>query len=230
MSETRNADTTAANEASQPGPGAPPAVRPVIPAAAAKRANASVIGMLLALLVSLAVVLPVVLLNAHPKAESFRPPVDVAAAAAQARDTAGFTAAAALLPGGWSANYARWNSAGTDGVPFWEVGYVTPSQQFISLTQTAEANPTWLAQRTGDAPVTGDRAVGATDWELRDKPGADKSLILNYRGTTLILSGTADLKEFDVLAAAAVRSVDAGGTGPATGSATSTGSTTGGSK
>ena len=207
----------------------------MIPAAAAKRANASVIGMVLALLVSLAVVIPIVLLNAQPKAGSLRPPVDVAGTAAQAKDAAGFTPVAAQLPAGWGTNYARWNSAGADGVPFWEVGYVTPSQQFISLTQTAKANPTWLSQRTSDAPVTGDRPVGTADWELRDKPGADKSLILNYKGTTLVLTGSADLKEFDVLAAAAVRSVDAGAGSAATRSSTTdttstTNTTTEGSK
>ena len=198
----------------------------MIPAAAAKRANASVIGMVLALLVSLAVVIPIVLLNAQPKAGSLRPPVDVAGTAAQAKDAAGFTPVAAQLPAGWGTNYARWNSAGADGVPFWEVGYVTPSQQFISLTQTAKANPTWLSQRTSDAPVTGDRPVGTADWELRDKPGADKSLILNYKGTTLVLTGSADLKEFDVLAAAAVRSVDASAGSAAIVSSTTDSSTT----
>lgn len=169
--------------------------------------------MVLALLVSFAVVLPIVLLNAQPNTASYRHPVDVAAAADQAKDAAGFTPAAAQLPAGWSANYARWNSAGAEGVPSWEAGYVTPSQQFIALTQTAKANPTWVSQHTGDAPVTGDRPVGATDWQLRDKPGADKSLILKYKGTTLILSGSADLKEFDVLAAAVVHSLDAAASG-----------------
>lgn len=184
-------------------------MKPVIAAAAAKRANASVLGMVLALLVSFAVILPIILLNAHPKSELYRPPVDVQAAAGQAKDAAGFTPAAAILPKGWGTNYARWSSAGSDGVPTWEVGYVTPAQQFIALTQTAKANPTWLAQHTDNAPITGDRPVGANDWQLRDKPGADKSLILKYEGTTLVLTGSAQLKEFDVLAAAVVRSMDA---------------------
>ncbi|MCU1575227.1 MAG: hypothetical protein JWO93_3309 [Micrococcaceae bacterium] len=199
-------------------------VRPVIAAAAAKRANASVIGMVMALLVSLAVVLPVVLFNARPNAQSYRAEVDVAAVAAQASDAAGFLPVSPALPAGWSTNYARWNSAGSDGVAFWEVGYVSPTQQFISLTQTADANPTWLAQRTSNAPVTGDRPVDGVSWELRDKPDADHSLLLDRNGTTLILTGTGDLKDFDVLAAAAATAA-AAGTAPASAPASSPNST-----
>lgn len=185
-------------------------VKPVIPAAAAKRANASVIGMVISLVVTFAVLLPVVLLNAFPKAETFHRNIDVAAVAAQAGDSAGFQPVAPSLPDGWSANYARWNTGSSDGVPNWEVGYATAGNHFVSLTQTNKANPTWLSQRTNSAPVTGTRTAGGKEWELRDKPGADKSLVLAYKGTTLILTGDADLKEFDVLAAAAVRSADAG--------------------
>ncbi len=202
----------------------PPGVRPVIPPSAAKRANASVMGMLLALLVTVAVVVPIILLNPHQNASAYRPGVDVPAIAAQARDAAGFAPAAAVLPEGWTVNYARWNSAGAVEVAFWEVGYVSASQQFISLKQSANANPTWLAQATANAPVTGDRMVGMQDWELRDKPGADRSLIINYKGTTLVLSGSATLTEMDVLAAAATASIDAQlatntASAPATGSA-----------
>ncbi|WP_269046171.1 DUF4245 domain-containing protein [Paenarthrobacter sp. Z7-10] len=212
MSETQNpapaanTSTPGRDRAADPVPAAP---KPVIPAAAAKRANASVMGMVLALLVSFAVILPIILLNVHPKSQVYRPPVDVAAVAAQAKDAAGFTPAAAVLPDGWSTNYARWSGAGPDGVPTWEVGYVTPDQQFIALTQTAKSNPTWLSQHTNNAPITGDRPVGNSDWQLRDKPGVDKSLILQHGGTTLVLTGSAQLKEFDVLAAAVVNSLDA---------------------
>ena len=54
-------------------------VKPVIPAAAAKRANASVIGMIIALLVSVAAFLPIVLMNPSPKSDGFRPNIDVSA-------------------------------------------------------------------------------------------------------------------------------------------------------
>ncbi|MBW4094067.1 MAG: DUF4245 domain-containing protein [Acidobacteria bacterium] len=178
-------------------------IKPVLKPAAAKRANASVIGMVLALLVSLAVVIPVLLLSPGQSAKTYRPPVDVSAISAQAKDSAGYTPAAPALPAGWSVNYARWTSAGADGVPYWEVGYVTADQHFISLTQTNKANPTWVAQRTDNATGNGTLPVGSSIWDLREKSGGDTSLI-NAGTTTIILKGDAQMPEFQTLAAAAL--------------------------
>ncbi|GAA4656932.1 DUF4245 domain-containing protein [Arthrobacter cryoconiti] len=178
-------------------------VKPVIAAGAAKRANASVIGMLLAMLSTVAIVMVVVLLNPQQKADSYRQVVDVAAISGHAADVAGFTPAAPVLPVGWSANYARWNGSGADGVAFWDVGFVTSANTFIAMRETITANPTWISNQAQNAPVTGTRNIAGLTWELRDKPKEDRSLILISGKTTIILTGTADFKEFDVLAAAA---------------------------
>ena len=66
-------------------------------------------------------------------------------------DQAPFTPAAPQLPEGWSANYARWTENSEDGVPLWNVGYLSPEYHLVDLVQTAESNPTWLAQRTEQA-------------------------------------------------------------------------------
>ena len=74
VSETQDKSTPAAPEASHGNSPAtaPPPVKPVIPAAAAKRANASVIGMIVALVVSIAAFLPIVLMNPAPKSDGER--------------------------------------------------------------------------------------------------------------------------------------------------------------
>lgn len=182
-------------------------VKPVIAAAAAKRANASIIGMLLAMLSTVAIVLVIVWLNPQQKAETYRQTVDVAAISAHAADTAGFTPSAPVLPEGWYANYARWNGAGTDGVAFWDVGFVTSANTFIALKQSSSANPTWTSTQAQNAPVTGTRNIAGHTWELRDKPKGDRSLVLTSGGVTTVLTGTADFKEFDVLAAATTKTV-----------------------
>lgn len=208
-------------ETDVPAPdGAPdPAFKPVLKPAAAKRANATVIGMLMALGVSLAIALLLPLLSPHPNTQ-FKPQTDVSGAATEAAGIAGFAPVAPALPAGWSANYARWNAAGSDGVAFWEIGFVTPAQQFISVTQTAQANPTWLAGRTDNAPVTGDRQVAGSSWQLRDKPGTSTSYISNpvsptapaSPGSTSIVvkgetkSGSFSLDDLDTVAAAVVAS------------------------
>ncbi|WP_426006507.1 DUF4245 domain-containing protein [Paenarthrobacter sp. NyZ202] len=182
--------------------------KPVIPAKAAKRANASVIGMVIALVLCVLAFLPVVLMNPAPKGEGFRPEVDVASAARNAGDVAGFTPVTPDTGDTFTPNYARWESGTSTGVPTWEVGYLTPKEAFIGLTQTRQANPTWILQQTGNLPLTGTRNAGGQEWELRDSGKDKRSMVLEYRGTTIILSGTASLDEFAELAAAVVKSAD----------------------
>lgn len=182
-------------------------VKPVITAGAAKRANASIIGMLLALLSTIAIVMTIVWLNPQQKADAYRQPIDVAAVSKNAAEVAGFTPAAPVLPSGWYANYARWNSAGNDGVAFWDVGFVTSADTFIAVKQSITANPTWISSQTQDAPVTGTRNIDGRTWELRDKPEGDRSLVLKSGAMVIILTGQADFKEFDLLAAASTHNL-----------------------
>ena len=66
-------------------------VKPVIPAAAAKRANASVIGMIIALVVSIAAFLPIVLMNPSRSPTASGPTSTSAPWPGNAADVAGFT-------------------------------------------------------------------------------------------------------------------------------------------
>jgi hypothetical protein len=183
-------------------------VKPVLRAAAAKRANASVIGMIVALVLSIAAFLPVVLMNPTPKSDGYRPDVNVSAIAKNAADVAGFTPVAPDTGDTFRSNYARWESGSGGGVAAWEVGFLTPKESFIGLVQTRQSNPTWLQQQTKSAPVTGTRSAGGRDWQLRDAGKGEKSMVLDYRGTTVVLNGPAQLEEFSVLAAAVVKSLE----------------------
>jgi hypothetical protein len=187
--------------------GRPPA-KPVIAAAAAKRANASVMGMIIALVVSIAAFLPIILMNPAPKTDGYRPDVNVSAIAQNAAGVAGFTPVAPQPGDTFRTNYARWESGTGTGVATWEVGYITPRESFIGLVQTRQSNPTWLLQQTNNARVTGTRTAGGLEWELRDSGKGEKSMVLVHRGTTVILTGSAQLDEFSVLAAAVVKSLD----------------------
>ncbi|TSE16506.1 DUF4245 domain-containing protein [Arthrobacter sp. KBS0703] len=210
VSETQDKSTPTTPEAghgSSTAMAAPP-VKPVIPAAAAKRANASVIGMIVALVVSIAAFLPIVLMNPAPKSDGFHPNIDVTAVARNAAGVAGFTPVTPAAGDTFRPNYARWEAGTGTGVPTWEIGYLTPKEAFIGLVQTRNANPTWLLQQTKNAPVTGTRNAGGQEWELRDTGKGEKSMVLDHRGTTVVLSGEAQLDEFAVLAAAVVNSMD----------------------
>jgi hypothetical protein len=183
-------------------------VKPVIRAAAAKRANASVIGMIIALVVSIGAFLPVVLMNPSPNGDGYRPNINVGAIAQNAAGVAGFTPVTPEIGDTFRSNYARWESGSGSGVATWQVGYLTPKESFIALVQTRQSNPTWLQQQTKSAPVTGTRNAGGRDWQLRDTGKGEKSMVLDYRGTTVVLTGPAQLEEFSVLAAAVVKSLD----------------------
>lgn len=192
-----------------PGRAGQPPVKPVLSAGAAKRANASVIGMIIALVLSIGAFLPIVLMNPSPKTDGYRPDINVSAVAQNAAGVAGFTPAAPDTGDTFRANYARWESGTGSGVPTWEVGYLTPKESFIGLVQSQQANPTWLLQQVKNAPVTGTRSAGGRDWELRDTGKGEKSMVLaDAAGTTVILTGPAQLDEFTTLAAAIVEDLE----------------------
>ena len=175
---------------------------PVLTPKQAKRANATVVGMLMAVAATIAVFLPIILLNPTHTAQTYQRNIDVAAVAAQAEADAGYFPAAPDLPAGWTSNFARWNGSARDGVDTWEVGYLTADKGFIQLTQTAEGNPTWINQQLDGATVSGERRIAGVPWELLDNKDGSTALSTEIDGSTLILSGEADLAEFDILAAA----------------------------
>jgi hypothetical protein len=173
----------------------------------AKRASSTARGMLIATGATIAVVLPVYFLNPTYTAETYRRDIDVGMIARQAAGDAGYLPAAPALPDEWSSNYARWVTGRSDGVDFWEVGFLTADRGFIQLTQTDDANPTWLAQRVGDAQVSGARTIGGLEWELLDSPSGDTVLTSEIDGSTVVLNGEASLTEFDTMGEAIVEDV-----------------------
>ena len=173
----------------------------------AKRASSTARGMLLATGATIAVVLPVYFLNPTYTAETYRRDVDVSTVARQAAGDAGYLPVAPTLPDDWSSNYARWVTGRSDGVDFWEVGFLTADTGFIQLTQTDDANPTWTAQRIGDAQLSGTRTIAGLEWDLLDASNGDTVLTSEVDGATVILNGEAALTEFDTLGEAVVEDV-----------------------
>lgn len=182
-------------------------VTPVLTGKQAKRANATVIGMLIATGITLLLVLVPVLLNPAPKATTRN--VDVQQVASQAAGDAGYAPLAPELPEGWTSNFARWEASGSSGIPVWEVGYLTPGSDFIRLSETDKGNPTWVAQVSENSVVAGERTAGGETWQLRDSSDGEASMVLERDGLTVVLSGEADLADFDLLAEAVVRDLNA---------------------
>jgi hypothetical protein len=174
-------------------------VKPVLTPKQAKRANQSLKGMIISVLLTVAVAVPVILINPPDKAENFRAPVNVADVASQAAADADFTPWAPSLPEGDYVNFARWITGNVDGIKYWEFGVVTKDDEFVWVRQTAGSNPSWLAAVTENASPAGTHAVDGTDWELRTK---DKDQVLiSTRGTsTIVLSSDSGIDTLDKLA------------------------------
>ncbi|GAA4373967.1 DUF4245 domain-containing protein [Paeniglutamicibacter cryotolerans] len=178
--------------------------KPVLTPSQAKRANQTVKGMFISVLLTVIIAVVVIALNPASKTDGYRPDINVSVTAQEAAAAADFTPLAPAVPEGWYANFARWISAGVDGIAYWEIGYVTPEQKFVWFRQTADANAVWLAQITDSAAITGTTEIGGATWEVRTK-GKDTTYILKRGRSTVLLSsksGTNVLEEMAAIVAA----------------------------
>ncbi|MDO5743003.1 MAG: DUF4245 family protein [Micrococcaceae bacterium] len=176
-----------------------PEVTPILTPAQAKRANQTLKGMIISVLLTVAVAIPIILINPPNKAETYRDQIDVAAVAAQAAPDADFTPWAPKLPEGDYVNFARWIAKNVDGIKYWEFGVVTKDDTFVWVRQTDTPNPSWLAAVTENATPAGSHTVDGTEWELRTKE--QNQILIGARGkSTLVLSSDSGMDTLDGLA------------------------------
>lgn len=169
------------------------------------RSNQTLLNLVIALLGSLAVVVflvAVVVRPAPPPAEG----IDYATIASQAQNETAEPLLSPVLPPGWSANDARFQT--TQQVPTWYIGLLTPGEQYIGLDQGIGANATWQAALLDSAQPTGDVTIDGIDWTVYDQrdsndPGNFAYSLATTRGeSTVLLHGTGSDEEFALLATA----------------------------
>jgi len=135
--------------------------------------------------------------------------VDYASVAEQVQPGVEVPLAAPALPGGWSANAAEWRSGGGDGVSSWYIGLLTPTNEFIGLTQAVDANPTWLADKLGNVSSDDTITIDGVEWDVyrnpapeADRGNFESALVTEAGASSYLLIGTASDEEFAVLAGA----------------------------
>jgi hypothetical protein len=176
-------------------------------ASARRRSNQTTLNLVLALIASLGVVALIFLVVVRPQSIE-REPVDWKAGARDAQSQFDVPLAAPSLPDGWTANRAEPGDAGADGVQTWQIGFLTPSGQYIGLVQGVDANPSWVAQQTERADAAGTVTIDGTDWAAYDRRDADDpgnlayALVATFDRSTVVLGGTATDDEFRTLAGA----------------------------
>ncbi|MBI5161320.1 MAG: DUF4245 domain-containing protein [Micrococcales bacterium] len=173
-----------------------------------RRANQTAFNLVIALVASLAVVAFLVIVVVRPDRQSLVEPVDWRAVADQAQQDSPRPLLVPRLSDGWAANRAEWNGDPADGVPVWDVGWVTPAKQYAALAQGIRGTDAWVADRLGKTRATGAVTIAGVDWTVYDRRDADDpgnlayALAAELNGSRVVLSGTASTGEFRTLATA----------------------------
>lgn len=176
-------------------------------ASARRRSNQTTFNLVLALIASLGVVALIFLVVVRPQAVE-REPVDWVAGARDAQPQFDVPLVAPALPKGWSANRANPGDVASDGVQTWQIGFLTPSGQYIGLVQGVDANPSWVSEQTMRAEPAGTVTIDGTTWSAYDRRDVDDpgnlayALVATFDRSTVVLGGTATDDEFRTLAAA----------------------------
>lgn len=171
----------------------------------AHRAAQTTRNLVWALVATLLVVLALVLVVVRPDMPA-PDPIDYQTIAGQSQSQASETLVTPVLPEGWNANRAQ---LGRDGdVESWYIGFVTPSTQFVALTQGIGANSTWVDNVLERARSTGSVTIDGVDWvvydnrDTKDPGNRAYALVTSAGNSTYVLYGTASDDEFALLAQA----------------------------
>jgi hypothetical protein len=186
-------------------------------ASAKRRSNQTAINLVLALLASLGVVALVILVVVRPTAID-REPVDYSAVAADAQQAVDVSLIVPALPDGWTANRAELVTGTGDGIDSWQIGLLTPGEQYIGFVQGIRVDERWVSEQTANGEPTDSVTIGGHVWQVYDRRDVQDPGNLAYAMTTVsgdstvVLGGTASDAEFETLAAAVGDELDAGGT------------------
>lgn len=155
------------------------------------------------LLATLGLVAIIVLVVPRGNPTATRPPVDYASTAQEAQGSEPDALLVPKLPSGWSSNNAELRTKTSDGVDSWYVGFLTPKQQFIGMTQGFGANESWVADQVNKSLIKGTVDIDGVRWDAydnrtssSDNGNVEYALVTTSGDSTIILFGTAGDAEF----------------------------------
>ena len=140
--------------------------------------------------------------------------VDYVAAAESAQSGVAQQLTAPELPAGWSSNEAELRT-GADGVTEWYLGFIRTDDggnpaEFVGVSQGLDANPTWVAQRTGKRAPTGEVEIGGRTWTAYDYTALPHdqtgntayTVVLEHDGSTFVVYGSHSAESVHLVAEA----------------------------
>ena len=177
-------------------------------ASASHRNNQTLLNLVIALGASLVVVFIIVVVVVRPDQAGGPKSVDWVSVAKDAQQSVSTTLVVPKLPKTWTANRAELvdSQSAPDGIASWQVGFITPSTQYIGLVQGIKTDSTWVSAQLQDKKSTGDVSFGDLRWQVYDHRADDDpgnlayALVTTVGGTTVVLAGTASDSEFATLA------------------------------
>ncbi len=180
--------------------------------AAKHRAKQTVRNLILSLLVSLGLMVALVL--GVPRDDSNRVnPVDYIKIAQEAQASANQTILAPAVPEDWYSNGARLENELE--VASWYVGFVTPDNQFIGMSQAFESNPSWLALTLQGNWQDGEIVLGGKTWQIwptltpSNPPGTKEyAMVHEFGSSAVVIFGTATKEDFIRLATEISKQID----------------------
>lgn len=169
-------------------------------ATAAYRSSKTFRNLIVALLLTLAVVAIVVFgvpRGAMPDPE----PAEVTASAASASAAVGQALLVPEVPADWRANSAR-----LEGTSMWRVVYAPP-EGFVRVAQGIGVGPTWVSETLGGLAPTGSVTIDGVTWDEYTIPSAAQSAGISYAlatdagADTVLIYGSTDAATAAVAAA-----------------------------
>ncbi len=94
----------------------------------------------------------------------------------------------------WRATSARFEQGESSST--WFLGYVTPEDQFIAVTQTDSSAGDFIAEQTAQGRPDGEREIAGRAW-MQYTNGTDQSLVLTGPSGTTVVTGTVDYDELE---------------------------------
>lgn len=148
--------------------------------------------MVRSLAVVLAFVAVILLITLRPQPDAVKP-VDITSILAVARAQAGFPV---LIAGAGTSGYVptsvRWEpTAATAPDPVWHIGYVTPDEQYVEISQSASESSTFIPDQTGKGAPLDPIVIDGTTWQ-RFESETRKSLVRVEPALTTVVAGTLD--------------------------------------
>lgn len=173
--------------------------------AAERRAKQTVRNLIYSMLVTLALTMVIVLIVPRDDTNRIQP-VDYVGISQTVQASVAETLIAPKLETDWWVNAARVEK--DLGVETWYVGFITPDDQYIGLTQAFESNPSWLANKLQGNWLDVTVEIEGRTWEvwptlLPSVPKGTKeyAMVHTFDNQAVVIYGTASEEDFNKLAA-----------------------------